>query len=85
MYKKRMMLQRYNKYNKSNNYVIKEINLKIDGKDKKICLGDGLNSIIGSRGTGKSFLLCKLLGNKGYENSIINNQIKLQNIEFLTL
>ena len=75
--------QRYNKYNKSNNYVIKEINLKIDGKDKKICLGDGLNSIIGSRGTGKSFLLCKLLGNKGYENSIINNQIKLQNIEFL--
>ena len=77
------MPQRYNKYNKSNNYVIKEINLKIDGKDKKICLGDGLNSIIGSRGTGKSFLLCKLLGNKGYENSIINNQIKLQNIEFL--
>lgn len=75
--------QRYNKYNKSNNYVIKGINLKIDGKDKKICLGDGLNSIIGSRGTGKSFLLCKLLGNKGYENSIINNQIKLQNIEFL--
>lgn len=75
--------QRYIKYDKSKNYVIKTINLKINGEKKQLCLGDGLNSIIGSRGTGKSFLLSKLLGYTGYNGSIIDKQIKLEGIEFL--
>lgn len=75
--------QRYNKYDKSTNYVIKTIKLKINGQNRELYLGDGLNSIIGSRGTGKTYLLSKLLGIKGYSGSTIANQIILENIEFL--
>lgn len=74
--------QRYNKYDKSNNYVITKINLKINDENIVLNLGDGLNSIIGSRGTGKTFLLYKLLNLKGYSGSTIEKQITLENIEF---
>ena len=82
-YSRIFSIDRYLKYKKSNNFIIKEIDLEINGKPKKISLGDGLNSIIGSRGTGKSFLLSKLLGYFGYENTVIDRQIKLNSIEFL--
>lgn len=74
--------QRYSKYDKSNNYVITKINLKINDENIVLNLGDGLNSIIGSRGTGKTFLLYKLLNLKGYSGSTIEKQITLENIEF---
>ncbi len=66
------------KHDKSSNYVIDMINLK-DGT--KITLGDGLNSIIGPRGSGKSYLLKCIIGDTSkYRGSDISKQIELDEI-----
>lgn len=74
--------ERLEKYSKKSAKMVKKITFDIDGKEKDIELGDGLNSIIGSRGSGKTYLIKTLLSNnKDYEGSPIHNQIKLKSFE----
>lgn len=75
---------RKEKHSKSTNYIIDKIELLINSNVRKIKLGDGLNSIIGSRGTGKSYLISSLIGNRElYKDSDIYNQIQIKNISFI--
>ena len=78
-YSRVFSLNRYAKHDKSSNYVIDKIFLK--GIDAPIELGDGLNSIIGPRGSGKSYLLNSLIGNTDkYIDSEIKKQISLDKV-----
>ena len=73
---------RYNKFKKDTNKIIEEVQINVNGENKILKFGDGLNSIIGSRGTGKSYFLNCLLGKtENYSKSDIYNQIKLVNIK----
>lgn len=77
--------ERYKKYEKDASHYIRSIKFNINGTDKIIELGDGLNSIIGSRGSGKSFIIKKIIGeDSDYKNSEIFNQIKLIEIKMGT-
>ncbi|MCR4874729.1 MAG: hypothetical protein K5923_03170 [Clostridia bacterium] len=70
----------FSRYSKDSNYVIDKIIIDENGKQKEIEFGDGLNCIIGSRGSGKSYLLHMLLGNaKDY--STISKSISLKSIQ----
>lgn len=76
--------KRYEKYKKDTNKILEYITIDINGNKKKINFGDGLNSIIGSRGTGKSYLLRSLVGkNKDYIESDIYGQIKIDNVKLI--
>lgn len=74
--------ERYKKYKKDSSHYIKSLRFNINGEDKRIELGDGLNSIIGSRGSGKSFIIKKITNkDNDYQNSEIFSQIKLVEIK----
>lgn len=70
---------RYVKFNKDSNYVLESIKFK-DSEDI-ITFGDGLNSIIGPRGSGKSYLLSMLIGKtQNYANSAIYESLKIDKV-----
>ena len=72
--------KRIKKYSKKSNYLIESIKFK--NQEKEIIFGDGLNSIIGARGSGKSFLLSSIVGNNSkYNNSEIFKKIKIDHIK----
>lgn len=73
---------RYNLFKKDTNKILEYIKLKI-GKDiVTINFGDGLNSIIGSRGTGKSYILRSIIGNNSnYIGSDIFDRVKVLKIK----
>ena len=74
-------IDRYNKYLKSNNYIIDKISINENGVNKDIVLGDGLNCIIGSRGSGKTYFLSMLTGDTaGY--TTISQSISLNSINY---
>lgn len=77
-------LKRFEKYKKDTNKILEYITININGKKEKIYFGDGLNAIIGSRGTGKSYLLRCLIGEKDdYKGSDIYEQIKIENVKII--
>ena len=77
-------LKRFEKYKKDTNKILEYITISINGKKEKIYFGDGLNAIIGSRGTGKSYLLRCLIGEKDdYIGSDIYEQIKIENVKII--
>ena len=73
---------RYNLFKKDTNKILEYIKLKI-GKDiVTINFSDGLNSIIGSRGTGKSYILRSIIGNNSnYIGSDIFDKVKILKIK----
>ena len=74
-------ISEYKKYQKDNNYVIDNIRININGTNKEIKFGDGLNCIIGSRGSGKTYLLSLLTGDtNNYKNTTIGSNISLSSI-----
>lgn len=76
--------KRFEKYKKDTNKVLEYIAIDINGKKENINFGDGLNSIIGSRGTGKSYLLRSLIGEKdNYLGSDIYDQIKVDSVKLV--
>lgn len=82
-YSRIFSFERKQKHSKRENYIISSVDLLVNGKRQRVNFGEALNSIIGSRGTGKSYLLSCLLGNtKEYNKAEINNQIKLESIHF---
>ena len=71
------------KYNKNDGSYLKRIVLKENGKEKSLLLGDGLNTIIGSRGSGKSYLVKAIIGDdENYNDTEIKSQIKVERLEF---
>lgn len=73
---------RYEKYKKDTNKILEYFTINVNGKKKTINFGDGLNSIIGSRGTGKSYLLKCLIGDQSsYYESDIYKQIKIETVK----
>lgn len=75
--------ERKKKYSKQSIACIDYIVLEQAGKKTCLSLGDGLNSIIGARGTGKSYLLSLLTGKtEKYNNSSITSDIKMDEICF---
>lgn len=71
-------VQRYEKYTKKQNKILESVTINVNGSEQVIKFGDGLNSIIGSKGTGKSYLLKTMLNeNQNYAKSDIYDQIKL--------
>lgn len=75
-------IDRFNSSRKDNSNWIKKIKLSINGKICYLNLGDSLNSIIGARGSGKSYLINSLLNTNKYSNSNIQKQIQLLEIEY---
>lgn len=74
---------RLNKYKKNNSSYLKRIVLKENGKEKSLLLGDGLNTIIGSRGSGKSYLIKAITGeDDSYKETDIKSQIEVEQLEF---
>lgn len=70
---------RFKKFNKESNYILESIKFK--GVDEKVLLGDALNSVIGPRGSGKSYLLKMLTGNTSeYNYSLISKKLKIEKI-----
>lgn len=70
------------KYNKITNKILEYIHYSINGDEKYLYFGDGLNSFIGSRGTGKSYIIRSILNeNSNYIESDIYNQIKILGIK----
>lgn len=66
---------------KTSNHVIDKVILEVNNVEKIIDFGDGLNSIIGARGSGKSFLLNAIIGTlKSYEDSKISKDIIIKSI-----
>lgn len=74
----------YDKYKKTDTDVISKIWLKVNGDNVSLDLGDSLNSIIGARGSGKSFLLNLLCNNvaKINDDNHISKQVSLNYIEY---
>lgn len=71
--------RRLKKFDKESNYIIDKIFIK--GYDYPIEFGDGLNSIIGPRGSGKTYLLNALIGSlNNYNGSEISKKIILEKI-----
>ena len=74
---------RLNKYKKNNSSYLRRIVLKENGKEKSLLLGDGLNTIIGSRGSGKSYLIKAITGeDDSYKETDIKSQIEVEQLEF---
>jgi len=72
------------KYQKNSNYVISHIDFEINDKLHSVQFGDNLNSIIGSRGSGKSFIIKSILGKTlTYKDNKIIEDIKLKKIHML--
>lgn len=71
--------KRLKKYDKKTNKILEYIKFEDEKKNEKfLYFGDGLNSIIGSRGTGKSYIIKSILSQaNNYEGSEISNQIKV--------
>lgn len=68
----------------SNSAIIESIDLNIRGSRRKLFLGDGLNSIIGSRGSGKSYIIKSIIGkNSKYTDSKISSDITIEKINML--
>ena len=75
-------ISEYKKYQKDNNFIVDEIYLLVNGKPITIKLGDALNCIIGSRGSGKTYLLSLLTGDiNNYYSTSISKSIKLESIK----
>lgn len=76
----------YEKFKKADNNIISKIWLNVNGKELPLNLGDSLNSIIGARGSGKSFLLSLLCNNidvtKVNEKDHISKQVFLKGVEY---
>lgn len=73
---------RYNLFKKDTNKILEYIKLKIDNDIFTINFGDGLNSIIGSRGTGKSYILRSIIGNNSnYADSDIFEKVKILKVK----
>lgn len=71
--------RRRKRYSKDSNYVLEAIKFK--GLENPVKLGDGLNSIIGPRGSGKSYLLKSLIGkNSEYSGSKISEVIEVDEV-----
>lgn len=82
-YSRIFSVDKMQKFNKENIKCIDKIELEIGKTKTSIKLGDGLNSIIGARGSGKSYFLNLLLGNVAkYGNAAIKNDIQLTKIVF---
>lgn len=82
-YSRIFTLERKLKYSKDSIQCIDHVVLEQSGEETIIPFGDGLNSIIGARGTGKSYLLSLLAGKvEKYTGSAIAADIKLSNICF---
>ena len=81
-YSRIFSLNRKEKLNKDTVKNIKEIYMNINNENKVLCLGDGLNSIIGSRGSGKSYLLSLLMGDVSSYSGNIKEQVKLLKIVY---
>ena len=74
---------RKEKFSKEAVICINKIKVLIDKEEKEIILGDGLNSVIGARGTGKSYFLNMLINKtEKYKGSSIYNAIELKEIIF---
>jgi len=70
---------RLKKFSKESNYVIDKINIK--GYDNPIELGDGLNSIIGPRGSGKTYLINAIIGNiSAYSTAKISKELVVDSV-----
>ena len=75
--------ERKRKFSKNSITCIDHIVLDQAGKEVIIPFGDGLNSIIGARGTGKSYLLSLITGKtEKYKDSTIVSDISLKRIVF---
>lgn len=75
-------INEFKKYQKDNNYVIDKIVLEANGVPITIDFGDALNCIIGSRGSGKTYLLSLLTGDvNNYAGTSIGDGIKLISIK----
>ena len=72
---------KYKRCLKNNNYIIDQVVIEENGIEKCIKLGDGLNCIIGSRGSGKTYFLSMLLGDT-QRYTTINKTIKLKKIKY---
>lgn len=82
-YSRIFSIARKTKFSKEAVICIDKIKVAIDGKEIIINLGDGLNSIIGARGTGKSYFLNMLIGKtEKYIDSSISKDIILKEIVF---
>lgn len=74
---------RKEKYSKADINCIDRIVLQEKDKEVILKLGDGLNSIIGARGTGKSYLLNLFTGKTDkYSGSAISSDIQLKSVCF---
>lgn len=82
-YSRIFSVKRKTKFSKEAVICIDKLKIAINGKDVIINLGDGLNSIIGARGTGKSYFLNMLIGKtEKYNGSSISKDISLKEIIF---
>lgn len=82
-YSRIFSFKRKEKFSKKAIISIDKIKLMIDGEENVIRLGDGLNSVIGARGTGKSYFLNMLIGKTDrYIDSSISTDIRLEEIIF---
>lgn len=74
---------RKDKFSKKAVICIDKLRVLINHKEHELLLGDGLNSVIGARGTGKSYFLNMLINKtEKYKGSSINSDIKLIDITF---
>lgn len=72
---------RKDKFSKEAVVCIDRIRVKVNNQEKEIILGDGLNSVIGARGTGKSYFLNMLINKiEKYKGSSIYDDIILKEI-----
>lgn len=75
-------INKYKNCLKNNNYIIDKVLIEENGKEKEIHFGDGLNCVIGSRGSGKTYFLSMLLGDT-QKYTTISKTIKLKKITYL--
>lgn len=74
---------RKDKFSKKAVICIDKLRVLINNEEHELLLGDGLNSVIGARGTGKSYFLNMLINKiEKYKNSSIYSDIKLIDITF---
>lgn len=74
---------RKDKFSKKAVICIDKLRVLINHEEHELLLGDGLNSVIGARGTGKSYFLNMLINKtEKYKGSSINSDIKLIDITF---
>lgn len=72
--------KKYYDLKKEDSNIIDKVVLNVNNKETTLQFGDGLNSIIGSRGSGKSYLVNLILNEGNYSESDICKQVRLKKI-----